>query len=179
MIDAYEMEGVARMKRVPLAAGCGVNYVSPTTTDCPTPPANDAATCSQVLSDGDYLGQQLQNVFSQPPVDPPLRLARVATQHAASSAGLASAWAPRLKGKPLGDDGTWTPGPQLVGMLNAYLAPLGQHDWAFGDPCQTWDGVTYMDSLLAHFFASGGNDLYYLSHSSSHECLATQTCPFE
>src|SRR6202000_690570 len=29
MIDSYEMEGVARMKRAPLPAGCGVNYVSP------------------------------------------------------------------------------------------------------------------------------------------------------
>ena len=63
-------------------------------------------------------------------------------------------------------------------MLNAYLDPLGDHDWSLGDPCQAWDGTTYMDDLLVHYFATGGEDLYYLSHAMSHECLATQTCPF-
>jgi hypothetical protein len=180
MIDSYEMEGVARLNRVPLAAGCGVNYVSPATADCPTPPANDASTCAQVLTDGDWLGEQHQNVFSAPPVAPPLRLARAATQRVSSSARLAAAWAPRLLGKPLGSDGAWTPDPQvgLVGMLNAYIQPLGDHDWSFGDPCESWDAVTYMDGLLAHFFQSGGTDLYYLSHARSHDCLATQTCQF-
>jgi hypothetical protein len=180
MIDSYEMEGVARLERVPLAAGCGVNYVSPTTADCPTPPANDANSCAQVLTDGDYLGETNQRVFRQPPVDPPLRMARVATQRVSSSAQLATAWAPRLLGKPLGEDGTWTPNDKvgLIGMINAYIQPLGDHDWSFGDPCEAWDAVTYMDSLLVHFFQSGGTDLYYLSHAHSHECLATQTCPF-
>ena len=177
MIDSYEMEGVARLERTPLPAGCGVNYVSPTTSDCASPPPNDASTCSQVLSDGDYLGERGQNIFRQAPVSPPLRLARL-TQRASSSAGLGAAWAPRIQGAPGGDDGTWTPGGPLVGMLNAYLQPLGDHDWSFGDPCQAWDGTTYMDDLLVHFFATGGEDLYFLSHATSHECLATQTCPF-
>ena len=35
-----------------------------------------------------------------------------------------------------------------------------------------------MDDLLVHYFATGAQDLYYLTHASSHECLATQTCPF-
>jgi hypothetical protein len=178
MIDSFEMEGVARLKRVPLGASCGVNYVSPTTTDCPSPPANDAATCAQVLTDGDWLGEKKQNVFSSPPVDPPLRMARVATQRVSSSAQLAKAWAPRLLGKPQGPDGTYTPGAPLVGMINAYIQPLGDHDWSFGDPCEAWDAVTYMDSLLVTFFQSGGTDLYYLSHAATHACLATQTCPF-
>ena len=176
MIDSYEMEGVARMKRTPLPAGCGVNYVTPTTS-CASPPADDASTCSQVLSDGDYLGERMQKIFNQPPVSPPLRLARL-TQRATSSAGLAAVWAPRIQGAPLGADGTWTPNAPLVGMLNAYLDPLGDHDWSLGDPCQAWDGTTYMDDLLVHYFATGGQDLYYLSHALTHECLATQTCPF-
>lgn len=178
MIDSYEMEGVARLKRVPLGAGCGVNYVTPSTADCPTPPANDAATCSQVLTDGDWLGEATQNVFPRPPVDPPLRLARLATQRASSSAQLASAWSPRLLGKPLGPDGAYVPGTPLVAMLNAYIQPLGDHDWSLGDPCEAWNAVTYMDNLLAHYFATGGQDLYYLSHPTTHACLATQTCPF-
>ncbi len=175
MIDSYELEGVARMKRTPLPAGCGINYVSSST--CTSPPANDASTCAQVLSDGDYLGQQTQRIFLQPPVAPPLRLARL-TQRASSSAGLAAVWAPRIQGQPLGLDGTWTPNAPLVAMLDAYLDPLGDHDWSIGDPCQAWNGTTYMDDLLVHYFATGGQDLYYLSHAATHECLATQTCPF-
>jgi hypothetical protein len=177
MIDTWEMEGVARLSRVPLPAGCGVNYVSPTTTSCNAPPANDASTCSQVLSDGDYLGETMQNIFATPPVNPPLRLARL-TQRAAASAQLGTVWAPRIEGQPLGLDGTYVPNAPLVAMLNAYLEPLGDHDWSLGDPCQLWNGTTYMDDLLVHFFASGGQDLYYLSHAATHECLATQTCPF-
>ncbi|HEY8086212.1 MAG TPA: hypothetical protein VIF09_00155 [Polyangiaceae bacterium] len=178
MIDSYEMEGVARLKRVPLAGGCGVNYVSPTTADCASPPANDADTCSQVLTDGDYLGETMQQIFPSPPVAPPLRLARLAGQRASSSADLAAVWAPRVEGKPFSADGAWTAGPAVAGMINAYIAPLGDHDWSFGDPCQAWDGTTYMDDLLVHYFATRGTDLYYLTHPSSHECLATQTCPW-
>jgi hypothetical protein len=102
----------------------------------------------------------------------------VATQRVSSSAQLATAWAPRLLGKPLGPDGTYTPGPPLVGMINAYIQPLGDHDWSFGNPCESWDAVTYMDTLLVKFFMSGGTDLYDLSHAASHGCLATQTCSF-
>jgi hypothetical protein len=178
MIDSYEMEGVARMKRVPLPGGCGVNYVSPVTSDCPSPPANDADTCSQVLSDGDFLGQSTQKIFAQAPVDPPLRLARLALQRASSSADLSAVWTPRIQGAPFTADGTWTQGPALAGTLNAYLDPLGDHDWSFGDPCQAWDGTTYMDDLLVHYFATQGTDLYYVTHSTTHECLATQTCPW-
>jgi hypothetical protein len=111
-------------------------------------------------------------------VDPPLRLARLATQRVTSSAQLAAAWSPRLLGKPLSADGSYVPGTQLVAMLNAYIQPLGDHDWSFGDPCEAWNAVAYMDNLLAHYFATGGQDLYYLSHPTTHACLATQTCPF-
>ena len=62
--------------------------------------------------------------------------------------------------------------------MTAYLDPKGQHDWSVGDPCQAWDATTYMDNLLAHFFVTGGQDLYYLSHPSSHACLANTSCPF-
>ena len=177
MIDTYEMEGVARMRRTPLPPSCGVNYVSPTTAACSSPPANDAATCAQVLSDGDYLGEVMQQI-AQPHAQPPLRLARLAGRRASGAAQLEGVWAPRIHGAPFSADGSWSAGPPVAGMINAYLQPLGDHDWAFGDPCQAWDGVTYMDELLAHYFATEGRDLYYLSHASSHECLATQTCPF-
>lgn len=178
MVDTYEMEGLSRLARTPLPPACGVNYVTPTTADCNSPPPNDADTCARVLSDGDFLGESMQKI-GQPHPDPPLRLARLAGVRVASPAQLAAAWAPRIVGKPFApDDGAWSADAPLVGMINAYLQPLGQHDWAFGDPCQAWDGTTYMDSLLVRFFATGGKDLYYLSHPASHECLATQTCSF-
>jgi hypothetical protein len=58
------------------------------------------------------------------------------------------------------------------------MQPLGQHDWSTGDSCDEWDGVTYMDSLLARYFSTSGQDLYYLTHATSHECLATMSCSF-
>jgi hypothetical protein len=177
LVDSYEMEGVARFARTPLPPACGINYRTPLTMQCDSPPPDDTATCSQVLSDGDYLGETLQNI-DQPHPFPPLRLARVAGLRAASAPELASAWAPRIQGQPFTADGTWTPGQPLLGMLNAYLQPLGQHDWSIGDACQAWNGTLYMDNLLVRFFSTGGQDLYFLSHPASHECLSTSTCPF-
>jgi hypothetical protein len=107
-----------------------------------------------------------------------MRLARLAGKRAASTAQLGSVWAPRIQGAPFSPDGSWTAGPAVAGMINSYLEPLGDHDWGFGDPCQAWDGVSYMDELLAHYFSTRGADLYYLTHAASHECLATQTCSF-
>jgi hypothetical protein len=177
MIDGYEMEGVSRLEREPLPAGCGVNYMSPTTKACNMPPPNDAATCAQTLYDGDYLGEATQNIYQQHPT-PPLRVARIVGMHPSSSAQLNSVWAPRIQGAPFSLDGSWTPGPPIAGMVNAYIEPLGVHDLIFGDPCRAWDGTTYMDDLLVRYFATQGTDLYFLTHARSHECLATQTCPF-
>jgi hypothetical protein len=91
---------------------------------------------------------------------------------------LEAAWAPRIQGAPFAPDGAWTPDVPLVASVTSYLQPLGQHDWSVGDPCNTFDATTYMDNLLAHFFASGGQDLYYLSHPSSHTCLQNTSCSF-
>jgi hypothetical protein len=110
MIDGYEMESVARMKRVPLPAGCGVNYVSPLTMSCNMPPPNDANTCAQTLYDGDYLGEAVQNIY-QHHATPPLRLARVVGMHPSSSADLDAVWAPRIQGAPFSVDGSWKQGP--------------------------------------------------------------------
>ncbi len=176
MIDRYEIEGLPRLERTPLPPGCGVNYQTPVTKTCSSPPPNDAATCAQVVADGDYLGQNTQNILPNHP-NPPLRLARLAAR-ASSTAQLSSTWAPRIQGVPFAADGKWQPTQALLGMLNAYLQPLGQHDWSIGDTCQLWNGTTYMDNLLVRFFSTRGQDLYFLSHATSHECLATGTCPF-
>ena len=75
-------------------------------------------------------------------------MARLATTHTVDAASLGTAWSPRLKGAPFAnDDAAWTPGPPLVASVTAYLDPNGQHDWSVGDPCQAWDGTTYMDKF--------------------------------
>jgi hypothetical protein len=176
MIDTYEMEGEPRFERTPVPK-CGVNYQTPLTMQCDNPPPDDPTTCAQVVSDGDWLGQSLQDIDEAHP-SPPLRLARLAATRAASSAELSSVWAPRVQGAPFTADGAWQPGPSILGMINAYLQPLGQHDWSIGDTCQAWNGTTYMDNLLVRFFATHGQDLYFLSHATSHECLATGSCAF-
>jgi hypothetical protein len=175
LIDNWEMEGVSRLGRMPVGT-CGNDYAS--TASCTSAPSVDPAACVDTLYDADWLGESL-DTWGQQHASPPLRLARLATAHVVDPTSLAQAWAPRLQGAPgASDDAGWKPGPPLVASVTAYLAALGQHDWSVGDPCQSWDGTTYMDNLLAHFFASGGQDLYYLSHPSSHACLANTSCPF-
>jgi hypothetical protein len=176
LIASGQMEGVSRLGRAPGTA-CGINYVASAT--CNAPPApTDATTCADTLYDADWLGG-LADDYGQQHASPPLRMARLASTHAVDAASLAMAWSPRIQGAPsANDDAAWTPGPPLVASVTAYLDPTGQHDWSVGDPCQAWDGTTYMDNLLAHFFATGGQDLYYLSHPASHACLANTSCPF-
>jgi hypothetical protein len=175
LVENWQMEGVSRLGRAP-GSSCGNDYASSAT--CSSPPSVGPSTCDDTLFDADWLGETTDD-WGQQHGSPPLRLARLATTHAVDVASLAQAWSPRIQGAPLAsDDAAWTPGPPLVASVTAYLAPLGQHDWSVGDPCQAFDGTTYMDNLLAHFFASGGVDIYYLSHPSSHACLSNTSCPF-
>ncbi len=177
LIANGQMEGVSRMGRTPPSMACGINYVTSTT--CNAPPSPPTATaCEDTLYDADWLGGPADD-YGQPHPATPLRMARLASTHVVDAASLAMAWTPRIEGAPsANDDAAWTPGPPLVASVTAYLDPLGQHDWSVGDPCQKWDGTTYMDNLLAHFFATNGQDLYYLSHPASHTCLANTSCPF-
>jgi hypothetical protein len=177
LIANGQMEGVSRLGRTPPATACGVNYVpSSTCTSPPSPPS--AMSCADTLYDADWLGGLADDYGQQHPTQL-LRMARLASTHAVDAASLAAAWSPRVQGSPSASDGAaWTPGPPLVASVTAYLNPLGQHDWSVGDPCQAFDGTTYMDNLLAHFFATGGQDLYYLSHPQSHTCLADTSCAF-
>ncbi len=178
LIDSYVVEGLSRLARTPVTT-CGSNYIPATVNPaCTMPPTVDATTCEETLFDSDWLGESVET-FGQAHASPPIRLARVAGLHATSDpATLASAWAPRIQGVPFSADGSWGGGQPLVASVTAYMQPLGQHDWSTGDPCYEWDGVAYMDSLLARFFSTSGQDLYYLTHATTHECLATLSCPF-
>jgi hypothetical protein len=174
LIDTWQMEGVSRLGRTPGSA-CGNDYTPSTT--CTSPPAITPSACIDTLSDADWLGEGSDGWGQQHP-SPPLRLARLATTRVVDDASLAQAWSPRLQGAPSSADGAWPGNAPLVASVTAYLQPTGQHDWSVGDPCQSWDGTTYMDNLLVRFFATGGQDLYYLSHPQSHACLATTSCLF-
>ncbi|MGH7294611.1 MAG: hypothetical protein ACRELB_06755, partial [Polyangiaceae bacterium] len=174
LIDHHEMEGVSRLGRTP-GTGCGNDYASSAT--CSSPPAPDPSACTDALFDADWLGEALDS-WGQQHQTPPLRLARLAAGRVTDAASLEQAWQPRIQGAPFTSDGGWTPGQPLVASVTAYLDPKGQHDWSVGDPCQAWDGTTYMDNLLGRFFASDGQDLYYLSHPTTHACLANTSCSY-
>jgi hypothetical protein len=174
LIANYELEGVSRLARTP-GTNCGVNFTPGAQCTAPSPP--DATTCADTLFDGDWIGEGTQH-WGQAHLLPPMRLARVAGQHATDAASLASVWSPRIQGAPFAADGTWPANQPVGAMLDAYLAPLGQHDWSTGDPCQSFNGVNYADNLLVRLFVTSGQDLYYLSHPSTHRCLADLSCPF-
>ena len=103
---------------------------------------------------------------------------RDATLHASDAKTLASAWAPRITGTPFSADTSAWQNP-VVGVASVYFQLTGQHSFDAGDPCQAFDTSTYLNGTLARFFASQGTDIYYVSHPSSHTCLANQTCAFE
>ncbi|HEY8086292.1 MAG TPA: hypothetical protein VIF09_00555 [Polyangiaceae bacterium] len=174
LIAHHQMEGVARLGRTPGTA-CGINYTSSST--CTSPPQPGATACSTTLFDADWLGETADD-YGQQHETPPLRLARLAGTRSTDAGSLAQAWSPRVQGAPFTSDGGYTPGQPLVASVTAYINPQGQHDWSVGDPCQAFDSTTYMDNLLGHFFATEGQDLYYLSHPTTHACLANTSCPF-
>jgi hypothetical protein len=108
-----------------------------------------------------------------------LRLARKATTRVADTTSLAFAWEPRLHGAPFSaDENGWRATFPVVGLLNHYLAPKGQHTWAAGDVCRAFDVATYGNALIARFLATEGRDVYYLSHPRTHGCLVDNSCDF-
>src|SRR5262249_28039262 len=134
--------------------------------------------CKTALFDPDW-GNEGRLPFDEPHPDVPLRLARVAPIHATDSTTLAAARDPRLRGVPFSSDEVgWTASERVVGVFDHYLAPTGQHTWGGGDTCRSWDFATYGNALIARFFASGGRDIYYLSHPKTHGCLVDGTCDF-
>ncbi len=174
--DQYVLEGVARLQRAPAGGTCGVNYRA--TAGCTSAaPSVDPTTCAQTVFDPDWHSEGRDHYAAQHfPI--PLRLARRADTLVVDGDSLTQAWSPRLLGAPLTADGGWTPSGGLVGLMDAYVNPLGQHVWTTSDPCKAWDDAVYYDHALARFLASAGTDLYYLSHPATHGCMADQSCDF-
>ncbi len=177
LADAYVLEGVARLEREPASASCGVNYLA--NAACTTPaPAVDPTVCAQTVFDPDWHAEG-RDLYGAQHFPVPLRLARRTDVRVTSGDSLLQAWSPRLLGAPFTADGGWTPdGTPLLGLMDAYVNPLGQHVWTTSDPCKAWDDAVYYDHALARFLASSGSDLYYLSHPATHGCMADQSCDF-
>jgi hypothetical protein len=207
LVDQGVMEGMARLRRHPPKdlASCQQNMV-PLTKDDITCHPNCTATdtsaclshqhcesgrcvadavseddCAQALYDVDVIDEGA-SLYGEEQAQEPLRLARIA-RPVATAADVAAVWAPRLEGEPYSPDkGAWTADKRVEAQLMAYIEPRGVHGFNNNDPCQNWQSGAYMINLIGHFFRSGGADVYYLSHPSSHECLGRPIgkggCPF-
>ena len=176
LIDNGVVEGIARLRRTSAGKSCGVNYAA--SDICTGAPKVDPDTCAQTLFDSDWISQGGQH-FDQPHLAAPLRLARLAETRVTDASSLTQAWTPRLAGVPLTADGNgWQANAKVVANLNMYVDPKGKHTWDAGDRCKAWDEATYGNGMIARFFASGGKDLFYLSHPGSHTCLVDLSCSF-
>lgn len=177
LIDDGETEGAPRLERTSAGPSCGVNYVQ-SAPNCTKPPAVDPTVCKQTLYDSDWLDEG-KNLLDAAHAPVPLRLARIAGLHVTDANSLEAAWAPRLAGVPFSPDASaWDASQKVLGMIDVYLEATGKHTWDTGDQCRAWDYATYGNAMIARFFATGGKDLYYLSHPSSHQCLEDVSCPF-
>ena len=173
LIDSHTLEGVARLGRTRGGAACAPNYVP--SASCVSPPA--MSECRQALYDADWLAEGA-NAWDAPRPLVPLRLGRAAEVRVGDAASLTRAWAPRITGVPFAADSAgWSGSSPLLGVLDAYIQPGGQHVFVNGDPCKKFDDVVYHDNLLVRYLATQGKDLYVLSHPSTHRCLERETCP--
>ena len=177
LADAYALEGVARLERAPAGPSCNVNYRASSACTSPAPTV-DPSVCAQTVFDPDWHAEG-RDLYAAQHFPVPLRLARRTDTRVTDASTLLDAWSPRLEGAPFTADGGWTSdGTPLVGLMDAYVNPLGQHVWTTSDPCKAWDDAVYYDHALARFLATTGSDLYYLSHPATHGCMADQSCDF-
>ncbi len=206
LVEKHVMEGINRLERNAPAdlTSCNPNEVPVTTADvvchpnctpedttaclggqscvngrCVKNPISEAS-CAQFLYNVDVLDEGIAG-YGEAHADVPLRLARVAMP--ATDDTLADVWAPRLEGVPFAkDSGAWSADQRILGQLMAYVQPTGVHGFDPSDPCLAWNTGQYMINLIGRFFATDGADVYYLSHPSSHQCLAQSpgngSCPF-
>ncbi|MFO0760796.1 MAG: hypothetical protein U0359_30245 [Byssovorax sp.] len=130
--------------------------------------------CDEALFDADDLDEGAARYYEQN-APTPLRLARYTQPADGSLASVNAVWEPRLLGVPKGADNAWSNPDRkpLTALLDAYIVPEGVHTFTNGEPCQAFDAGTYLTNLTARFFMTDGEDVYYLSHPTSHRCLAS------
>jgi hypothetical protein len=139
-------------------------------TDTCTPDELGIVRCEEALWDADDLDEGTA-LYSEQGSFIPHRLARYSEPALAHNPSLV--WQPRILGAPYASDDLWSPDAArpLAGLLNAYVVPQGTHTFENGNPCENFNAGTYLTNLTARFFMTGGTDLYYLSHPSTHRCL--------
>ena len=170
LVESGSAEGVARVGRTSGGPACKTNVT------CGAGVSRDTDACATALFDPDWTSEGALP-FDQPHPDVPLRLARIASLRITDSTTLAASWEPRLSGVPFAPDATgWTATAPVVALWNQYVEPGGAHAWRADSECRVWDPATYGNGLIARFLATNGHDVYYLSHPSSHGCLAKGTC---
>lgn len=194
-IDTHVIEGVHRLGRAPAGPTCATNELPLSNAECHPACKEDgdcryeqacvegicqrtisARDCENALYDIDGLGEG-QELHAQQIHEPPLRLARVASP--VGEMGIDGVWVPRLAGKPqTPDDSAWSADKPVTAIVNSYLVPWGAHTFMLTDRCQHFDTGKYLINLLGRYFNTQSRDLYYLSHPSTHHCLANDTCPF-
>jgi hypothetical protein len=188
LIDGHVIEGINRLQRHPPAA-CGANTLPPD--QVPDYVGADSCTdyngeqpseekCAYTLYDADAFDEGL-SLWGDMEEDIPLRSARIAKK--ATSGNIEEVWEPRLAGVPFGpDESGWDASERVVAQIQAFTTPLGEHGFYIPNPCDNFSSERYMVQLLARFFSTQGKDVYYLSHPSSHQCLARApgngACPF-
>ncbi|MCA9626569.1 MAG: hypothetical protein KC766_02830 [Myxococcales bacterium] len=193
LLDNHVIEGINRLERASPEnesacydnevlpehdyAGCRPSCSDPSECDsgictsgrCAAAPQSPER-CAQYLFDPDAVDEG-QARYGERESSVPLRLARIATP--ASPGNVDAVWAPRLMGQPFAPDSQgWTADSRLIAMLMGYVNPRGEHGFNPADPCQEWVAGRYFINLVGRFFATEGADLYYLSHPTTHDCLA-------
>ncbi len=177
LADHFALEGVSRLSRAPAGPACNVNFVA-NALCTKTQPTIDPTICAQTVFDPDWHAEG-RDLYDQQHFAIPLRLARRTDTLIVDGGSLEQTWSPRLLGAPFSADGGWVPdGTPLVGLMDAYVNPQGQHVWTTSDPCKAWDDAVYYDHALARFLATAGSDIYFLSHPVTHACMESQSCDF-
>lgn len=198
LIDNHVIEGIYRLGRHPAGAACAPNESSDPSCHPACPPADpqgeclsgqtcsaegtcaeqfgDTTTCENALFDPEDLGEGAM-LYAQQTLPAPLRLVRRSAAIASSSVD--AVWTPRLLGAPYSttDEGAWDASAPVTAMLNAYIVPKGKHCFESANPCRNWDYAQYLVNVATRFFTSEGQDLYYVSHPASHECMKDSSCP--
>jgi len=178
LIENHVLEGIPRLGRTRAGASCKANYAESAV--CTSPPSARDVTesCSKAIYDVDWLSEG-KNPWDAPHPAMPLRLARANDVRIRDAVSLARAWEPRTFGTPFASDAAgWQGQEPLVGVLNTWIEPGGQHVFAIANPCKAFEDTIYYDHLLIRFLTTQGKDLYFLSHPSTHLCLERESCPF-
>lgn len=176
LIEHYVTEGNARYERAPVAlASCGRNQTEVAGL-CGAPAAPDPAICRQSLFDVDWFAEGRDGYGAQH-LDAPLRLVRRAEHVGADLASLERVWQPRSS-VGVGVGPGFTENVPLAGLGHVYVAPEGAHTWLPPDACERFDDATWGNLLNGRYLASGGRDIYYVTHPDTHRCLADRSCDF-